>query len=140
LPLSKLQFQPGLVKDATDYANEGGWFSADKVRFRQGFPEKIGGWQKFSSRSFLGVCRRLISWTDLTGRRNIGVGTNIKYYVNQGGRYFDITPIRETTAAGDATFSVVDGSSTITVTEVGHQALAQDFVATAEQPLSQPTC
>jgi len=128
LPLSKLQFQPGLVKDATDYANEGGWFSADKVRFRQGFPEKIGGWQKFSSRSFLGVCRRLISWTDLTGRRNIGVGTNIKYYVNQGGRYFDITPIRETTAAGDATFSVVDGSSTITVTEVGHQALAQDFV------------
>jgi len=128
MPLSKLQFQPGLVKDATDYANEGGWFSADKVRFRQGLPEKIGGWQKFSSKSFLGVCRRLISWTDLSGRRNIGVGTNLKYYVNQGGQYFDITPVRETTAAGDATFSATDGSSTITVTEVGHQALESDFV------------
>ena len=128
MPLSKLQFQPGLVKDATDYANEGGWFSADKVRFRQGLPEKIGGWQKFSSKSFLGTCRRLLSWTDLSGRRNIGVGTNLKYYVNQGGQYFDITPVRETTAAGDATFSATDGSSTITVTEVGHQALESDFV------------
>jgi len=128
MPLSKLQFRPGLVKDATDYANEGGWFSANRVRFRQGFPEKIGGWQKFSSKSFLGTCRRLISWTDLSGLRNIGVGTNIKYYVNQGGRYFDITPVRETTSAGDVTFSATDGSSTITVTDTAHGALPGDFV------------
>ena len=128
MPLSKLQFRPGLVKDATDYANEGGWFSANRVRFRQGFPEKIGGWQKFSSKSFLGICRRLISWTDLSGRRNIGVGTNLKYYVNQGGQYFDITPVRETTSAGDVTFSATDGSSTITVTDTAHGALAGDFV------------
>lgn len=128
MPLSKLQFRPGLVKDATDYANEGGWFSANKVRFRQGFPEKIGGWQKFSSKSFLGTCRRLISWTDLSGRRNIGVGSNLKYYVNQGGQYYDITPVRDTTAAGDVTFSATDGSSTITVTDTAHGALAQDFV------------
>ena len=126
--LTKLQFRPGLVKDATDYANEGGWFSADKVRFRLGFPEKIGGWQKLSPRSFLGVCRRLIAWTDLSGQRNIGVGTNLKYYVNQGGQYLDITPVRDTTSAGDVTFSATDGSSTITVTDTAHGALATDFV------------
>jgi len=128
VPLSKLQFRPGLVKDATDYANEGGWFSADKVRFRLGFPEKIGGWQKLSSKSFLGVCRRLISWTDLSGQLNIGVGTNLKYYVNKGGQYYDITPVRDTTSAGDVTFSATDGSSTITVTDTAHGALASDFV------------
>jgi len=128
MPLSKLQFRPGLVKDATDHANEGGWFSANKVRFRLGFPEKIGGWQKLSSRSFLGVCRQLISWADLTSRKNIGVGTNLKYYINQGGVYFDITPVRDTTSAGDVTFSATDGSSTITVTDTAHGALATDFV------------
>lgn len=128
MPLSKLQFRPGLVKDATDYANEGGWFDANKVRFRLGFPEKIGGWQKLSSSSFLGVCRRLISWNALSGQLNIGVGTNLKYYVNQGGQYYDITPVRDTTAAGDVTFSATDGSSTITVTDTAHGALATDFV------------
>ena len=128
MPLSKLQFRPGFVKDATDYANEGGWFSGNKVRFRLGFPEKIGGWQKFSSKSFLGVCRRLIAWTDLSGQRNIGVGTNLKYYVNRGGQYFDITPVRAATSAGDVTFSATDGSATLTVTDTAHGALAEDFV------------
>src|SRR6056297_917058 len=128
MPLSKLQFRPGLVKDATDYANEGGWFSADKVRFRLGFAEKIGGWQKQSSNSFLGVCRRLIAWTDLSNSRNIGVGTNLKYYVNRGGAYYDITPVRTITAAGDVTFSATDGSATITVTDIAHGALSDDFV------------
>lgn len=128
MPLSKLQFRPGLVKDATDYANEGGWFSANKVRFRLGFPEKIGGWQKLSRKSFLGVCRRLLAWTDLTGQRNFGVGTNLKYYVNQGGQFFDITPVRTATSAGDVTFSATDGSATITVTDTAHGALADDFV------------
>jgi hypothetical protein len=128
MPLSKLQFRPGFVKDATDYANEGGWFSGDKVRFRLGFPEKIGGWQKLSSKSFLGICRRLIAWTDLSGQRNFGVGTNLKYYVNRGGAYFDITPVRTTTAAGDVTFSAINGSATITVTDTAHGALADDFV------------
>ncbi len=128
MPLTKLQFRPGFVKDATDYANEGGWFDGNKVRFRMGFVEKIGGWSKLSRKSFLGVCRRLISWTDLSGTRNIGVGTNLKYYVNQGGQYFDITPVRATTSAGDLTFSATDGSSTITVTDTAHGALASDFV------------
>jgi len=128
MPLSKLQFRPGFVKDATDYANEGGWFDGNKVRFRMGFLEKLGGWSKLSQQSFLGVCRRLIAWTDLSGTRNIGVGTNLKYYVNQGGRYFDITPVRSTTSAGDVTFSATDGSSTITVTDTAHGALASDFV------------
>lgn len=128
MSLSKLQFRPGFVKDATDYANEGGWFDGDKVRFRLGLPEKIGGWAKFSTSSFLGACRRLISWTPLSNIKTLGVGTNLKYYVNQGGTYYDITPVRDTTAAGDVTFSATDGSSTITVTEVSHNALAQDFV------------
>lgn len=128
MPLSKLQFRPGLVKDMTDYANEGGWFDSNKVRFRMGLPEKIGGWQKFSSKSFLGVCRRLISWTDLSGRLNVGVGTNLKYYVNQGGQYFDITPVRATTSAGDVTFAATNGSATITVTDTAHGALSRDFV------------
>ena len=128
MPLSKLQFRPGLVKDATDYANEGGWFDANKVRFRLGFPEKIGGWQKISGSSFLGTCRRLLTWTTLNGQNLIGVGTNLKYYVNEGGAYQDITPVRDTTSAGDVTFAPSSGSSTITVTDTTHGALAGDFV------------
>lgn len=128
MPLSKLTFRPGLVKDATDYANEGGWFDANRVRFRQGFPEKIGGWQKLSSKSFLGFCRRLIVWDDLRGQKNIGLGTNLKYYINRGGRYYDITPVRNVTTAGEVTFSATDGSSTVTVTDIAHGALEQDFV------------
>ena len=128
MPLQKLQFRPGFVTDATDYANEGGWFRGDGVRFRLGFPEKIGGWQKLSSKSFLGVCRRLISWTDLSSERNIGVGTNLKYYVNRGGQYYDITPVRATTSAGDVTFGATTGSATLTVTDTAHGAVTEDFV------------
>jgi hypothetical protein len=105
MPLTKLQFRPGINREVTDYTNEGGWFDCDKVRFRFGFPEKIGGWQKFSNLTFLGTCRALHPWVSLEGERYIGTGTNLKYYVNEGGGYFDITPIRETTASGDVTFS-----------------------------------
>lgn len=128
MPLTKLQFRPGFVKDTTAYTNEGGWLDGNKVRFTLGFPEKIGGWQKLSSNSFLGTCRALLPWFDLDGARRTGVGTNVKYYVEEGGAYFDITPIRLTTSAGDATFSATDGSATITVSETAHGAAVGDYV------------
>jgi hypothetical protein len=128
MPFLKLQFRPGLNKDTASYADEGGWNDCDKIRFRMGYPETIGGWEKLSLSQFLGSCRALHPWTALDGTKYIGVGTNLKYYVLRGTEYFDITPIRLTTAAGDVTFSATDGSSVITVTDVAHGALLNDFV------------
>lgn len=105
MPFTKLQFRPGVNRETTSYSNEGGWFDMDKVRFRFGFPEKIGGWVKQSVKTFLGTCRALHPWVALDGSNYIGVGTHLKYYINEGGGYNDITPIRATTAAGDVTFS-----------------------------------
>jgi hypothetical protein len=128
MPLTKLQFRPGVNRETTAYANEGGWFDGNRVRFRDGLPETIGGWKKISSLQFLGTCRALIGWRVLDGTQLLGVGTHLKYYLGRGGGYSDITPIRSTTAAGDATFAAVDGSSTVTVTDVTHGALLNDFV------------
>jgi len=128
MPLTKLQFRPGVNRETTSYTNEGGWFDCDKVRFRFGTPEKIGGWEKQSSNSFLGTCRALHPFVALSGESYLSVGTHLKYYINEGGAYNDITPLRETTAAGAVTFSATDGSSTITVTDTDHGALENDFV------------
>jgi hypothetical protein len=129
MPLTKLQFRPGVNRETTSYSNEGGWFDVDKVRFRFGYPEKIGGWTKFTGASFLGSCRAMHPWTDLNNSRLIGLGTSVKYYINQdGGLFNDITPIRATTAAGDVTFAAVNGSATITVTDTSHGAVSGDFV------------
>ena len=128
MPLTKLQFRPGLVQDLTSYSNEGGWRDGDKVRFRLGYPEKIGGWSKYSGFTFRGSCRALHNWIALDGANYLGVGTHLKYYVEEGGVYNDITPIRQTTAAGDVTFSATNGSTTITVTDVNHGAVLGDFV------------
>ena len=108
MPLTKLQFRPGINRETTSYTNEGGWFDMDKVRFRFGYPEKIGGWIKQSGTSFLGTCRALHPWIALDGSNYLGVGTHLKYYINEGGGYNDITPLRVTTAAGDVTFSASD--------------------------------
>ena len=105
MPLTKLQFRPGINRETTSYSNEGGWFDMDKVRFRFGYPEKIGGWVKTSATYFLGTCRALHPWVALQGERYLGVGTHLKYYINEGGGYNDITPLRVTTSAGDVTFS-----------------------------------
>ena len=94
MPLTKLQFKPGINRETTSYSNEGGWFDCDKVRFRMGFPEKIGGWVKNSDSAFLGSCRALHPWVTLLGEKLIGVGTGLKYYINAGGAYKDITPLR----------------------------------------------
>ena len=128
MPLTKLAFRPGIQKEITSYSNEGGWNDCDKVRVRAGYAEKIGGWQKFASNSYLGTARALHPFVALDKSRFVGVGTNKKYYLHLGGDFIDITPIRLTTAAGDATFAASNGSSTITVTETGHQAVAGDFV------------
>jgi len=127
--LTPLRFRPGIVKDTTDYSNEGGWRDADLVRFRLGFPETIGGWAKENSGStFLGTCRNLHLWSTLAGIRYLGVGTHLKYYIAYAGGYNDITPIRETTSAGDVTFAATNGSTQITVTDVNHGATADSFV------------
>jgi hypothetical protein len=128
MPLQKLQFRPGVNRETTSYSNEGGWFDCDKVRFRFGTPEKIGGWEKYSGKSFLGTCRALKPFVALQGESYLGVGTHLKYYINEGGGYNDITPIRETTAAGDVTFAAVNGSSTLTITDSNHGATQFDFV------------
>jgi hypothetical protein len=104
MPLTKFQFRPGVNRETTTYTNEGGWFDIDKVRFRFGFPENIGGWLKSSATYFLGTCRALHPWVALDGSSYLGVGTHLKYYINEGGAYNDITPIRLTTSAGDVTF------------------------------------
>lgn len=128
MPLTKLQFKPGINREVTSYANEGGWFDCDKVRFYLGFPEKLGGWEKYSSSSYLGTARALHSWSALDGSQFLGVGTHLKYYIEEGEAYNDVTPLRKTTSAGDVTFSATDGSSIITVTDDANGAVSGDFV------------
>lgn len=128
MPFQKLQFRPGINRETTSYTNEGGWFHCDKIRFRFGLPEKIGGWDKYSPRSFLGSCRGLHSFVALDGSRYVSLGTHLKYYINEGGAFQDITPIRLTTSAGAVTFSATNGSSTVRVTHTAHGAKENDFV------------
>ncbi len=128
MPLTKLQFRPGVNRETTSYTNEGGWFDGDKIRFRFGVPEKIGGWERVSQNTFLGTCRALKPFVALDGSQYMGLGTNLKYYIEEGGAYYDITPVRATTAAGDVTFSASNGSSTLTVADTAHGAVTNDFV------------
>ena len=109
MPLTKLQFQPGINREGTEYSADAGWYDADKVRFRKGRPEKIGGWEKYSVSTFLGVCRSLEDWVVVDGIAYIGVGTHLKFYVNEGSSFYDVTPIRATTSAGDVTFAATNG-------------------------------
>ena len=133
MPLQKLQFRPGLNREGTDYSNEGGWFDGDKIRFRSGFPEKIGGWQQVNNNQFLGVARSIWVWLDADqGAGNVytGVGTNVKYYILFGGVYNDITPIAHTStlAAVAGTISTVNGSNVITITDSGYNPGVGDYV------------
>ena len=130
MPLTKLQFRPGINRDITSYSNEGGWVDCDKVRFRQGYPEVIGGWEKYSSNTYLGTARALFNWVALDGSDFLGVGTHLKYYIEQGQAFYDVTPIRKT-STDSITFAATDGSSTITATDTGHGAVQGDFVTIA---------
>ena len=128
MPLQTLEFQPGIDKEGTDYSAKGGWVDGNLVRFRKGRVEKVGGWQKLGTNFYLGTGRALHSWISLGGVRYLGVGSTFKYYIEEGNTYYDITPIRATTAAGDVTFAATDGSSTITITDTSHGAVTNDFV------------
>jgi hypothetical protein len=148
MPLQKLQFRPGTNRESTNYGNEGGWYQTNKVRFRSGLPEKIGGWTKDagalattiagvetkiltpSTGTLWGIARSLWNWVTLNGYNLVSVGTNQKFYIQNGngGSFYDVTPLRETTAAGGATFAATTGSSTIVVTDSGYGGQTGDFV------------
>jgi len=139
MPLKKILFRPGVNRENTRYASEslgsvstgtqsvGGWYECDKVRFRAGTPEKIGGWQRISASTFLGVCRSLWNWVTLGGLNLVGVGTNLKFYIERGGAYFDITPIRASSTINNNPFAG-NGTTTVTVTDTAHGGVTGDFV------------
>jgi hypothetical protein len=129
MPLQKLTFRPGVNREGTDYANEGGWYDCDKIRFRSGFPEKIGGWIRASNFTYDGVARSLWNWIDLDGTNYLGVGTNLKYYIEKGGFYYDVTPIRKTVnpMANNpfaSAFSTLNGGISATATTITVAAAA----------------
>jgi len=128
MPLLKILFKPGVNKENTRYTTEGGWYDCDKVRFRQGSAEKIGGWERISANTFLGVCRSLWNWITLAGSNLIGVGTHLKFYINTGGTYYDITPIRASSTINNNPFVATLSSSVITVTDTAHGGVTNDFV------------
>ena len=128
MPITKLKFKPGVISDITSESNEGGFIDGDKVRFRFGFPEKFGGWEKYSPNSYQGSARRLHNWVALDGSDFMGIGTHLKYYIEEGQTFNDITPVRNTTSAGDVTFSATNGSTTVTVIDPAHGANVNDFV------------
>lgn len=127
--LIPLKFKAGINRETSRYSNDQGWWDCDKVRFRSGLPEKMGGWLMNLSTAFIGTCRALISWALLNGTQYLGLGTNVKYYVTQGGSYTDVTPIRRTAnPLANNPFTSTNGSTTVTVTDVGHAATLGDYV------------
>jgi hypothetical protein len=128
MPLQKILFKPGVNRENTRYTTEGGCYECDKIRFRQGNPEMIGGWQQISAETYLGVCRSLWNWIALSGANYLGVGTNLKFYIENGGKYYDITPIRSTVTINNNPFVATNGSAVITVTDTAHGATTGSFV------------
>ena len=128
MPLQKILFKPGVNKENTRYTTEGGWYDCDKVRFRQGTPEVIGGWIPAFDGTYQGVCRSLWNWVTLGGSELIGVGTNLKFYIEQGSLYYDVTPIRATSTINNNPFVATNGSAIITVTDTNHGGVTGDFV------------
>jgi hypothetical protein len=143
VPLQKLQFRPGVNREGTTLANEGGWFECDKIRFRSGFPEKLGGWVLDTGTyynngisvappagSYWGVCRSMWNWNTLGGQNLLGLGTNLKFYIQNGpdGLFYDVTPIRDTNTIASNAFTTVNASATVTVNDPGHGAQTGDFV------------
>ena len=127
MPLQKILFKPGVNRENSRYTTEGGWYDCDKVRFRQGTPEKIGGWERISTSTFLGICRSIWNWVTLASINLLGIGTNLKFYLEQGGNYNDITPIRATATLSNP-FTATTGSAVITVADVAHGCNTGDYV------------
>jgi len=130
--LKKLLFKPGVNRENTRYTNEGGYYESEKIRFRQGTPEKIGGWLQISGNTFLGLCRSLWSWVTLGAQNLLGVGTNLKFYIQNGGAYYDITPIRKTSTLTNpfatSTASNSGGNTTVTITDTSHGATNGSYI------------
>ena len=125
MPLSKIQFKPGVNRETTSYGDENGWFNSDLIRFRKGRPEKMGGWSRLSSNTIEGTGRSLHVWAALDGSKFMGLGTEAKFYIEEGGGYNDITPIRSTVTLGAnplTTGAVVSGATVVTVTAPAHGA------------------
>jgi len=130
VPLQKLQFRPGLNKDQTNYSNEGGWYECDKVRFRSGYPQKLGGWLRYGLFTVVGVCRQMFNWITTASDNYLALGTSKKLYIEAGQILYDITPIRQTftSPATNNCFTTVNGSKTVTVTIVAHGGIDGDYV------------
>lgn len=128
MPLTKIQLRPGVVRDVSSYTNEGGWYYCDKIRFRAGMPEKIGGWVRVSNDVMEGTCTALQPWAALSGQAYCAAGTNLKYYVELGSQLFDITPLRETAALGANPITTLISSKILTISDVGHGAGYHDYV------------
>ena len=128
MPYATYKLNPGINREGTAFSAQGGWFDSNLVRFRKGFPEKIGGWEKEQTDTYLGTGRALHAWVSLGGTKYLSLGTTLKYYVKDGTNFYDITPIRATTSAGDVTFSASNGDATITVADTAHGASQNDFV------------
>lgn len=126
--LQPLKFQPGIYRESTDYSAQGRWTDGNFIRFREGFPEKINGWEKAATSTFLGVCRAMHLWSALSGTVYVALGTHLKFYAFDGGVYNDITPIRSTVTLGSNPFATTSGSAVVTVTHAAHGALANDYV------------
>lgn len=131
MAIQKLSFAPGIDREGTAYDSEGGWFDCNLVRFRFGRPEKFGGWQKITNNTYLGTPRALHNWISNTGEKYLGLGTHLKYYLEFGGTFADITPTRKT-STNSISFGATNGSSTITVTDSNHGAVVGDFVTISQ--------
>jgi hypothetical protein len=129
MPLQKILFKAGVNRENTRYTTEGGWYECDKIRFRQGNPEAIGGWVRYSTNTFVGVCRSLWNWVTTTGFNLIGVGTNLKFYIVRGGEFNDITPLRSQSTINNNPFATINGSTLVTVTDTAHGGTTGDFVS-----------
>jgi len=127
MPLKKIQLRPGVNRENTRYTNENGWYDSDKIRFRQGTPEKLGGWQRISANTFVGICRSLWAWVTLGAANLLGLGTNLKFYIENGGTYYDITPVRALDTLTNP-FDTTNLSTTVTVTDAAGGYITNDFV------------
>ncbi len=130
MPFLKLNFKPGINRDTTNYSGEGGWWDCDKIRFFSGFPQKLGGWQKATSETFIGVCRQVWNWITSYSDNFLAVGTDIKLYIEVGGYFYDITPLRTTLSSTDTDNCVdtTNGSTTVNINVIDHGCLSGDYV------------
>ena len=129
MTLAKYVFRPGINKETTSYSNKGGWNDCDLVRFRFGFPEKLGGWEKYSPSTFLGTSRTLHAWANLEGNKYLGLGTEIKFYIEESETFFDITPIRRKVVSGEVVFDINGNTVAFAVTGVaGTTGLGEEVI------------